>query len=278
MPDENTYFIDSASEAELLRLIKLDNLLNKCTNLLPKEFVPWKDARILDLACGPGGWALEVAERFPLVNIVAVDIDEFMIAYARAQAQVREQERVNFYVGDILKLLDFPDESFDFINARFLQGLMKTSSWTPLIKECFRLTRPGGIIRMTETGARCMVGCPLQHQFSALLCRAFWNAGMSFAEDEIAVTPILGHLLAQEGYQIIREFPYVLNLSYGTEFYLSWVNSARVTLQLIKPFILKYTSISETELDTIANGIPQELQRESHREHWFLTSIIGAKS
>src|ERR1051326_5779952 len=105
--DENTYFIDPESPAEVARLIKQDHLLNRYTDLLPREFVPWKDATALDLACGPGTWALEVADRFPLVHVTAVDIDPQMIAYAQAQAQVRAQDRVEFLIGNILNPLNF---------------------------------------------------------------------------------------------------------------------------------------------------------------------------
>lgn len=276
--DENTYFIDPSSEAELARLIKMDSLMNKYTSLLPKEFVPWKDARVLDLACGPGGWALELADRFPLVKVVGIDIDPLMIAYARAQAQVREQDRVEFIEGNILNPLDFSPASFDFINARFLGGLMHTSFWKPLIQECFRLSCPGGIIRMTETGARIAVGSPSADRFDLLLMRAFWKTGMIFSERGPYITPMLGMFLAEQGYQVLKEVPYLINLSFGTEFQPVWLPSARVALQLIKPFLLKHIDdIDEEELENVCQAAMQEMSTEGYREHWFVISVIAQK-
>jgi ubiquinone/menaquinone biosynthesis C-methylase UbiE len=45
--------------------------------------------RILDAACGPGGWALEVAFTYPEIEVVGFDISRAMIDYARSS--YREQ-------------------------------------------------------------------------------------------------------------------------------------------------------------------------------------------
>lgn len=42
----NTYFLDPASETEGTRLIKQERIVNRYMDLLPKEFVPWRDAPI----------------------------------------------------------------------------------------------------------------------------------------------------------------------------------------------------------------------------------------
>ena len=153
-----------------------------------------------------------------------------MIAYAQAQAKVQEQDRVHFYVANILRPLDFPNESFDFINGRFLQSLMKTTSWVSLLEECFRLTKPGGIIRLTETGARAVLAAPNGVRINRLLNRAFWLAGMSFAEDDSSVSPLLKQFVGNAGYRVLKETPYLLNMSYGTACYQPWLEGARPTL------------------------------------------------
>lgn len=279
MTDDNPYFIDPGYEAELLRLIKQGRLLDRYLDLLPREFVPWKNARILDLACGPGGWSLDVVRKFPFAEVVGIDIDPQMVAYASAQAQVMEQEeRVTFFVRDMLEPLDFEDEAFDFINARFLQGCLLTEKWQPLLNECLRLTRPGGIIRLTETGMRIMANASAQEEMSRLVYLAFWNAGMSFSREYIAITPMLSILLQEAGYRVLSETPYLVNLSYGTEFYQSWLDSAPATNGLIHPFLLKYIpGITQEKLNALAQACVEELSRTTHREHWYIASIVGQK-
>ena len=49
---------------------------------------------MLDLACGPGGWACEVARLYPQIDVIGVDISEKMMRYARAHAQAQRLDNV----------------------------------------------------------------------------------------------------------------------------------------------------------------------------------------
>src|SRR5207248_7731280 len=43
----------------------------------------------------------------------------------------------------------FPDESFDLVNARHIEEVIPVPVFPQLFKELFRITRRGGIIRIT---------------------------------------------------------------------------------------------------------------------------------
>jgi 23S rRNA U2552 (ribose-2'-O)-methylase RlmE/FtsJ len=67
--DENTYVIDAESATEMARLLHQDRLITShLGGLLPER--PNHDSmqRVLDLACGPGGWAQEVALAYPTIE------------------------------------------------------------------------------------------------------------------------------------------------------------------------------------------------------------------
>ena len=102
-----------------------------------KEFDAFAGARVLDLACGPGEWALEVSREFPELSVTGVDLSEQMIRYARAQAQARNLKTL-FRIMDILQIPweDFPDQSFDFINVRFITSLVPKHLLPALYHEC----------------------------------------------------------------------------------------------------------------------------------------------
>ena len=281
MPDKsNMYFIDTGTEAELTRLIKQDKLFNKHIPLLPPDLDPWENTKILDLACGPGGWALEVVAKYPQIQVVGIDIDEMMIAYARAEAQVQErEERTEFIVGDILKPLDFADESIDFINSRLLQGFMFTSQWDPLLNECFRVTRPGGIVRLIEMSNICTAGCPNMHRIQELVDSSFWQAQRTFSQREAALTPMLGYFLEQSGYRVLSEDSCVINVSFGTEMHKVWIQCIPPTLQLIKPFLRKYhPGLTVEEMDMLCEGTLKEMADPSFRQHYYFTSVMGQKA
>lgn len=66
---------------------------------------------------------LDVARTYPQVQVTGFDSSVWMIEYTRAQALTQELKHASFRVMDALKPLDFPDESFDLINARSILHL-----------------------------------------------------------------------------------------------------------------------------------------------------------
>lgn len=70
-------------------------------------------ATILDVGCGPGHYAIELARR-GAARVVGVDFAEGMIALAQRQAEAAGvADRCEFFVGDI-HALSFP-ERFDYV-------------------------------------------------------------------------------------------------------------------------------------------------------------------
>jgi SAM-dependent methyltransferase len=70
---------------------------------------------LLDIACGPGGWALEMALAYPSIQVTGIDISPGMIDYANAQAHASGLDNVKFQVATITDPLTFPDDTFDLI-------------------------------------------------------------------------------------------------------------------------------------------------------------------
>src|SRR5207248_3705008 len=96
-----------------------------------------------------GGWALELAQTYPHMQVTGIDISPGMIEYANSQARASGLDNASFRVGTITEPLGFPDESFDLVNARHIEEVIPVTAFPPLFKEMFRITRRGGIIRIT---------------------------------------------------------------------------------------------------------------------------------
>ena len=67
-PSENqtTYFINPEEAAETSRLLMQDRVVTKeMGGVFPVDLDPSSIHLVLDLACGPGGWASEVARAYP---------------------------------------------------------------------------------------------------------------------------------------------------------------------------------------------------------------------
>jgi demethylmenaquinone methyltransferase/2-methoxy-6-polyprenyl-1,4-benzoquinol methylase len=100
-------------------------------------------ARALDLACGTGDLALDLARRTPVGDVVGIDASARMIAAAeRRLAATRDgSARVRFHVGDMMRL-DVPDRSVDLVTIGY--GLRNAPDAGAALREIRRVLRPGG--------------------------------------------------------------------------------------------------------------------------------------
>jgi len=280
-PSENlsTYFINPEEAAETARLLQQDRSITKeMGSLFPVSLDLSHIHTVLDLACGPGGWAFDVARAYPQIDVVGVDLSEKMMRYAQAHSRVQSLDNASFQVMDVLKPLAFPDEAFDFVNARLLSSFMPTTAWPNLVRECLRITRPGGVIRLTEAEWVFSNGSASE-RFANLLTHAMWLDGKSFAPDgkRFGATLMISQFLRDAGLINVRRQAYALEYSYGTEAHETWYQDAMAWCQLLLPFLLRMGVTTQEEFDHIYQQIGVEMQEPEFRGLFFLLSARGEK-
>ena len=109
---------------------------------------------VLDVGCGTGRWAREVATHFPQANVMGIDILEpktDTLATTGMGAELRPDNYI-YLKANVLEGLSFPDASFDFVHQRLLLGALPAAQWPNDIRELLRVTRPGGWIELVECG------------------------------------------------------------------------------------------------------------------------------
>jgi ubiquinone/menaquinone biosynthesis C-methylase UbiE len=281
-PRQSTYVIDSENAGELARLTHQGQMLTRGMGGLFPELPagpPLSEGgrgRVLDLACGPGEWALEVAFTYPKVEVIGVDLSANVIEYARAQAWSRGLENVQFQVMNVMQPLDFPDASFDLINGRLLLGFMLPEAWPRLLTECRRLLKPGGIVRLTEAEMPLSTS-PALERLHALFCEALKKAGQSFSADgrHIGVTPVLPRLVRQAGFVEVRLRASAVEWSMGTEAHYSVFKDYLMLLELIQPFLTKMGVATPQELEQLAQQAVAEMQQEEFCGLYTLLTVWG---
>jgi ubiquinone/menaquinone biosynthesis C-methylase UbiE len=279
--NENTYFIDAEDAAETARLMHQDRLITRSMGgIFPERSDLSNIHDILDIGCGPGGWVLDVAYAHPKINVVGVDISERMIRYARAQAKVQWLDNATFQVMDAMKPLDFPDHSFDLVNARFIFAFMSTVAWPRFIGECMRITRPGGVIRLTEFDVYGVTNSPACEQMTEWGSRAFKLAGQSFSVDgrNVCVTPVLGPLLRNAGCKNVRLMAHALDFSAHTEAHEAMYQNHMVVLKLMQPFLLKTGVATQEEMDRVYQQMLLEMRSDSFCGLWSFVTVWGEKA
>jgi ubiquinone/menaquinone biosynthesis C-methylase UbiE len=277
--DENVYFNDPESGAEMARLLAQDHLITKGMGGLFSERSDLSGIhRILDAACGPGGWALEVALTYPEIEVVGCDISRAMIDYARARVQVQGMDNADFLVMDIQKSLDFPNKSFDLVNARFI-NFLPAAAWPKLMQEFKRITRPGGTIRLTESEWWYFTNSPALENLNAMIIRALKLQGESFTESGrfTGVLPMLGRFLLDAGCASVNYKSHVIDYSFGTEAHEGFCHDAAAVFKLFQPFIVRMGVATLEEVNQLYERMQFEMLKEDFRGLMLPLTAWGEK-
>lgn len=110
---------------------------------------------ILDVACGTGRWAREMARRFPRASVIGFDINAEQIERSLAEEVARGNplpKNCTLVAGDALQRFAFAEGTFDLVMARATSAFMPTSRYPDLIAEMARVARPGGWIELRDFG------------------------------------------------------------------------------------------------------------------------------
>src|SRR5690349_108589 len=181
----STYFVQDRSNVdELIRLSIQDQMTTAMMGgVLSEQDDPTRFRRVLDVGCGTGGWLIELAKQYPMIQrLVGVDISSKMLEYARQQ--VTEQgvgDRVEFQVMDAIRLLEFPSNSFDLVNHRLAVSWLRKWDWINVLREYRRVCAPGGVIRLTEVECTSETSSPALMRLNELTWMTFYQAGNYFA-------------------------------------------------------------------------------------------------
>ena len=117
---------------------------------LAEEIKRKKFHRILDLCCGTGDMALMLAAGNPGASITAVDFSGEMLKVAEKRKKKKGLTNIEFFKQNAEKLA-FRDGYFDCIVISF--GLKCVSDRERVLREMYRLVRPGGLAYCLETYA-----------------------------------------------------------------------------------------------------------------------------
>lgn len=274
-----TYFIDSQSAAEMARLTDFDRYLTKAMGgALPEISDVSHIHKALDIACGSGGWVLDLAFAHPEMEVVGIDINRATITYAQSQAKAQRLDNASFRVMNAVEPLDFPNETFDLVNARSIASFMPATRWPLFIQECLRILTPGGILRLTE-GEWSLTNTPASAALSGKLMLAAHRAGLGFSPDgrTSGITPVIAHFLRKAGFKHVQSRVSVVDFSAGTEANPLVFKDIEVLFQLIQPFLIKMGVTTQEEVQRLYEEFLLEMLRDDFCGIHFLLTAWGLK-
>lgn len=275
----STYIVqDRSNVEEMKRLESQDEMLTASMGgVLPGLTDPGSLQRVLDVGCGTGGWLIKTAQTYPTIKkLVGADISDRMLEHARHQAKAQQLDgRVHFYTMDALRMLEFPESSFDLVNQRAGASWLRTWEWNKILVEYQRVCRPGGIIRITECENIESNG-PALTKLASISIEAYYHAGRLFTQSSDGLTSQLARLLKQHRLQNVQtqihDMVYRAGTVEGQLFYEDTLHFFR----LILPFFQKWTRVP-SDYEEIYQQALKEMQEPGFVATWRWLTVWGTR-
>jgi ubiquinone/menaquinone biosynthesis C-methylase UbiE len=274
----STYIVqDSSNQNELARVrIQGEMVTAGMGGPLPEQSDPATFRQVLDVGCGAGDWLIELAATYStMTRLVGVDVSAKMITYARAQAEAHHSgERVEFQVMDALRMLEFPSATFDLVNIRFGSSFLRQWDWPKLLQEFRRVSRPGGVIRITEGEVVQESSSPTMLRLLQIFLQATRRAGHTFSPESNGVTKELACVLARHGFQHVQTRAHVLEYRSGTPEWQLYYDDTSRAIHTFLPFLRKWASVPDNYEELCQQAL-SEMRQPDFVANWSLLTVWG---
>ncbi|HZO73993.1 MAG TPA: class I SAM-dependent methyltransferase [Ktedonobacteraceae bacterium] len=280
----NDYWLDSEELDKIKRIMDQASFVTHgMGELLSEE--PSNVCNVLELGCGPGEWALSLAQRYPHLHVTGIDIEEKLIAYAKMQAEAAELSNVTFQRlsafnlpkrNDLPTLDTFPDASFDLINGRFFGTLVSRELWYEVLQQCYRLLCPGGILQFTDH-APITTNSPAVDEWLELVFLAQLKRGQKRCKSESAII-VQSTLLEEKGFHIVGKKPYAIDFSFGQAAHNSMSTILLREVEEHQTFLSKTMNLITMEnYEALKERMLAEFQAPEFKGIWFLCTVKGKR-
>ena len=271
----STYMVqDRSNETEIERLRIQDALVTSgMGGVLPEQDDPERFRSVLDVGCGTGGWLIEAAQKYPTMErLVGVDVSQKMIDFAREQAAAAGvADRVEFSVMDALRMLEFPDESFDLINQRFGLSYIRTWDWGKLLQEYQRVSRDG-VIRIVDTEVLHETTSLCTRRLGEMLQGAFYRAG-HFATNSPTGFLEAAQSALQKQLRTITKHDFRIEYRGLTRSALHLRSDYEHGGKTIRPFLLKWGQIPKDYDEVLKQSLDDMLQEDFFAAHHLVVFV-----
>lgn len=254
-------------------------LITKAGGLLPERGNDFAGmTNVLDVNSGSGAWAVRVANDNPALEVIGMECNRDLIHYAEGQAEAQCLENVEFArINWTPTEMPFPDGYFDVVNARFLAFLLRADEWPAFMKECWRIIKPGGYLRVTEMEWG-MSNSSVLDELSALFLQALKKVGqsLSLSGRHLGAVAKLEHFIKQAEFDLIQRSAFVDDFASGQHLPADPALRVEMMRRSMVPLILAEGIATKVEVDHLLRLIENDLGEDFCGVMFYLT-IFGVK-
>lgn len=224
--------------------------------------LPAHVSSILDVGCGTGRWAQEMARLYPTTQVVGLDVEPLV------SSTLPIPENYRFVQGNVLETLPFPANSFTYTHQRLLVAAIPARRWADVVQELVRVTASGGFVELVEASNKYPQAGPLMSRFLG------WSRSVCL---QTGIQPeIMQHLdpfLRKNKLQQIEMR--TLQVPLG-----SWGGrlGEMLATDMLSGFVALrglYTSkitVTPEEFDALLQGLPEEWDQYHTEYCWYIAS------
>jgi len=279
---QEIYLLGGNASLEMARLTILERLKFETMGGL---FVELEDdfsrcTRVLDLVSRAATWGISVAQAHSDLEVACMDHPGVLMDHAQAQAQVLGLENIHFFdLPEDITELDFPDNYFDLLNASHLFSFVLPHQWSAFLKECMRITCPGGYVRFIESEWG-MTNSPAVEQLAALFLHGLKKRGQGLSPDgrNLGVMTMLGYLLKQAGWQGVQRRAFVTDYLTGPAEPSDPQAKVQLMLNVMLTSILEQHMATQQEIDALSAQAIVEVGQEDFQGLVLSVSFCAQKS
>jgi demethylmenaquinone methyltransferase / 2-methoxy-6-polyprenyl-1,4-benzoquinol methylase len=115
-----------------------------------------RGSKALDVCCGTADWTIALAEAVgPAGEVTGLDFSQNMLNVGIEKVKGLGLKQVQLIHGNAMEL-PFEDNSFDYVTIGF--GLRNVPDYLQVLKEMYRVVKPGGIAVCLETSQPTLIG------------------------------------------------------------------------------------------------------------------------
>ncbi|CAJ0766616.1 19645_t:CDS:2 [Entrophospora sp. SA101] len=175
LPNDNDEIDRLNLEHFLVRAVYQSNYSSPINDLLTSGI------SVLDVGCGSGAWALEMATNYHKSEFVGIDVSPTFPVSIKPQ-------NITFLEKNILESIPYDDESFDFVHMRFMLPAFSQKQWEEIvINEVIRVVKGGGWLELCEYELCQNCGPVLEHLLNRR--KDMFN--------EMGINPLIAQLLGK---------------------------------------------------------------------------------